>query len=162
MQVPTVAVYMILDVERSTKHSTLCWESRNHAPLWLIDFCLLLFNFKINHFNPVEVKTNERPKSNTIHLSSVATRVLNWNTYAHSNRLTLKLKAEQASCSHPRGHHQKKRLHKKFQQKLLPGTLCSLKFASHEKHMKRWNKKKLKKRGVWYLRLPHGNPAYFN
>jgi hypothetical protein len=60
----------------------------------------------------------------------------------------LKLKAEQASCSHPRGHHQKKRLHKKFQQKLLPGTLCSLKFASHEKHMKRWNKKKNWKKEV--------------
>jgi hypothetical protein len=62
--------------------------------------------------------------------------------YAHSNRLTLKFKAEQASCRHPRGHHEKKRLDKKFQQKLLPSTLCSLKFASCEKHMKGWKKKK--------------------
>jgi len=83
--------------------------------------------------------------------------------YAHSNRLTLKFKAEQASCSHPRVHHPKKRLHKKFQQKSLPSTLCSLKFASCEKHMKKMKKKteKQKKRCV-ILELPHGTPADFN
>jgi len=48
----------------------------------------------------------------------------------------LKFKAEQASCSHPRGHHQKKMLHKKFQQKLLPSTFYSLKFTSCEKQAK--------------------------
>jgi hypothetical protein len=68
--------------------------------------------------------------------------------YAHSNRLTLKFKAEQASCSYPRVHHPKKRLHKKFQQKLLPSTLCSLKFASCEKHMKKMKKKQKNKKEV--------------
>jgi hypothetical protein len=154
---------MILNVERSTKHSTLCWETRKPDTIvanWFLSAAFLLYDHY--HFNPVEVKTSRRPKSNTIHLSSFATRVLNWNTYAHSNRLTLKFKAEQASCSNPRGHHRKKRLHKKFQQKLLPSTLRSLKFASCEKHMKSFLKKKTKKWGVWYLRLPQGSPANFN